>query len=137
MLEVDLIFVYDSDQVEVCPDFIASLWYKDIIHVLQHLQAPSGLYKTQARSLKLKAAKFCIIDIYLYWKDPGGVILNCLLEEEAKENMQEFHKGDCGGHLCWKTTAHKILRVGFYWPTFFADICSSFVRNTLDSLSPN
>jgi hypothetical protein len=35
---------------------------------------------------------------------------------------KEFHEGDCGGHLNWKTTANKILRVGFYWPTLFADV---------------
>ena len=99
MLDANLTYVYGSNKVEVCPNFIASLWYKDIIHVLQHLHAPSGLSKTQARSLKLKATKFCIIDRYLYWKDPRGVLLNCLLEEEAKEKMQQFHKGDCSGHL--------------------------------------
>ena len=48
------------------PDFIASSWYKDIIYVLQKLQAPPELVKTQARSVKLTAAKFCIIDEYLY-----------------------------------------------------------------------
>ena len=80
MLNADLTFVYGSDQVEVCPDFIASLWYKDVIHVLQHLQAPLGLSKTQARSLKLKDSKFYIIGRYLYWKNPWGVLLNCLLE---------------------------------------------------------
>lgn len=122
MSDVDLTSVFGSDQVEVCPYFIASLWYKDNIHVLQHLQAPYGLSKTQARSLKLKAAKFCIIDRYLYWKDPRGVLLNCLLDGESKEKMHEFHKGDCDGHLYWKTTTHKILRVGFYWSTLFADI---------------
>ena len=99
MLESNLTFVCDSDQVEVFLDSIASLWYKDIIHVLQHLQGSSGLSKTQARSLKLKAAKLCIIDKYLYWKDPGGVMLNCLLEEEAKEKMHKFHNRDCSGHL--------------------------------------
>jgi len=35
--------------------------------------------------------------------------------------LQEFHVGDCGGHLYWETTADKILRVGFYWPTLFSD----------------
>jgi hypothetical protein len=93
----------------------------DIIYGLQKLQSPLGLSKTQAGSIKIKATKFCIIDEYLYWKDPRGVLLNFLLEEEAKEKMQEFHKGYCGGHLYWKTTTHKILRDGFYWPTLFLD----------------
>ena len=75
------------------------MWYKDIIYVLQNLQALEGLSKTQSRTLKLKAVKFCIIDKYLYWKDLGGVLLNYLLEDEAKEKIDEFHKRDCAGHL--------------------------------------
>jgi len=31
-------------------------------------------------------------------------------------------KKDCGGHLYWKTTTYKLLRVGFYWPTLFSDV---------------
>jgi hypothetical protein len=36
--------------------------------------------------------------------------------------IREFHKGDCGGHHYWKTTAHKILREGYYWPNIFVDV---------------
>ena len=49
------------------------------------------------------------------------MLINFLEKKEAKEKIEEFHKGDCGGHLYWKTTTHKILRVGFYWPTLFVD----------------
>eukprot|EP00253_Pinus_taeda_P021285 PITA_21285 len=66
--------------------------------------------RNRSRTLKLKAAKFCILDSALFWKDPGGMLLNCLVEEEAKRVMEDFHRGDCGGHLFWKTTANKILR---------------------------
>ena len=103
-------------------DFVASPWYSDIIHVLQNLQAPAGLSKSRARSVKLKATKFCIINQYLYWKDLGGVLLNYLLENEAQCTVKEFHKGDCGGHHSWKVTANKILRAGYYWPTLFSDV---------------
>ena len=72
--------------------------------------------------IMIKAAHFFIFNEYLYWEDLGGVLLNCLLEKEAKEKIQDIHKGDCGGHLYWKTTTHKILRDGFYWLTLFLDI---------------
>eukprot|EP00253_Pinus_taeda_P008087 PITA_08087 len=36
--------------------------------------------------------------------------------------MEEFHAGDCGGHLYWKSTVDKILRAGYYWPTGFPDV---------------
>ena len=58
-------------KVQVMPDFSISPQYADIVFVLQNLQPPAGLSKSKARSMKLKAAKFCIIEWYLYWKDPG------------------------------------------------------------------
>ena len=101
-------------EVQVMPDFVVSPWYYDIVYGLQNLQAPAGLSKTRARSVKLKYAKFCILNQYLYWKDPSGILLNCLLENEAKKTMKEFHKGDGGGNHSWKVKTNNILRDGFY-----------------------
>jgi len=67
----------------------------------------------------LKASKYCILEGVFFWKDPGGVLLNCLVENEAKDVMRDFYKGDCGGHHFWNTIVKKILRDGFYWPTPF------------------
>jgi hypothetical protein len=58
----------------------------------------------------------------LYWKDPRGILLNCLLKDEADNVLQEFHAGECGGHLNWKVIANKILRARFYWPTLFVEV---------------
>ena len=73
-------------------DFTTSPWCSNIIHVLQNLQSLAGLSKIRERSVQLKAAKFCILNHYLYWKDPGGVLLNFLLENEAQHIVKEFHK---------------------------------------------
>ena len=54
-------------------------------------------------------------------------MLNCLLEVEAEKVIEEFHKGDCGGHHYWKATTNKILRAGYYWPTMFKDIYKRIV----------
>ena len=35
--------------------------------------------------------------------------------------MQELHDGLVRGHFRGNTTAHKILHVGYYWPTLFKD----------------
>jgi hypothetical protein len=120
---VDLSEGPQEEKVAQVPQrFVDSSWYTDIIYILENLQAPPGMSKTKVRFLKLKAVKFCVLDNSLYWKDPGGILLSCLLEDEAKRAIQEFHKGDCGGHHYWKTTMHKILRAGYYWPTLFADV---------------
>jgi hypothetical protein len=86
--------------------------------MLRNLKAPPVLRKTKARFLKLKEANFCILDYSLYWKDPGGILLNCLLEEPTERAIKEFHKGDCGGHHYWKTIMHKILMARFFGPIF-------------------
>ena len=61
--------------VQVMPNFSMYPWYSDLVYVLQNLQYPKGLSKTRERSVKLKSSKFCIMNQYLYWKDPGGVLL--------------------------------------------------------------
>jgi transposase InsO family protein len=43
--------------------------------------------------------------------------------QEADKIMVGFHSGLCRGHHFWKTTTHKILRAGYYWPTLFTDVC--------------
>ena len=72
--------------------------------------------------MKLKEVIFCILDNVLFWRDHSGILSNCLLKEEANKILEEFHVGDCGGHLYWKNTADNILRADFYWPTLFADV---------------
>ena len=125
---LDIIFIDAIDDQEematpqISEAFIDSLWYANIIFVLLNLQAPPGWSRTKARFLKMKSMKYCIIDNALFWKDNGGTLLNCLLKDKADKVMQEFHARDCGGHLYWKTTADKLLRAGFYWPTLFANV---------------
>jgi hypothetical protein len=98
-------------------------WYRDILYFLQELKPPDGMGKSKARALKLKVVRYCLIDQVLYWRDPLGVFLRCLNPQEAHKVMFDFHSGLCGGHHFWKTTAHKILRAGYYWPTLFTDVC--------------
>ena len=85
--------------IQVSEMFALSPWYSDIIYVLKNLSPPLGMTRNKARTLKLKAAKFCILSSALYWKDIGGILLNCLAEEEAKRVIEDFHRGECGGHL--------------------------------------
>jgi len=102
--------------------FLESPWYADISYVLLNLQARLGLSRTKKRFLKMKTSKFCILDGALFLKNHEGDLLHCLIKDEANKVLKEFHARDCGGHLYWKSNAHKIQRAGFYWPTLFADV---------------
>lgn len=62
-----------------------------------------------------------IVEGRLYWKDPVGILLLCLTEDEFTEAIKDYHEGLCGGHYSWKVIAHKILQARFYWPTLFGD----------------
>ena len=85
-------------EIQVMPSFSMSPWYSDIVYVLRNVQELAGLSKTRERSINLKSVKLSIPNEYLYWKDPRGILLNYLLEDEAQETIDEFHKGDYGGH---------------------------------------
>ena len=39
-----------------------------------------------------------ILNRSLYWKDPRGLLLNCVDEDDSHKIMYEMHKGVCGGH---------------------------------------
>ena len=74
----------DNSLIHVSEIFIHSPWYSNIVYVLQHLSPPTRMARNKSRTLKLRVAKFCIMNNALYWKGPGGMLLNCLVEEEAK-----------------------------------------------------
>ena len=76
--------------------------------------------------LRLKSASYQIIEGILFRKNYDGVLLRCLQKEDAKKVMTELHDGPAGGHFSGDTTAHKILRVGYYYPTLFKDAHANF-----------
>jgi len=109
---------------QVSPPLVGCTWYKDIIFFLQNLWPPDGMDKNKVKALKIKSIKYCLIDQVLYWKDPLGVLLICLDSQEAEKIEFHFHDNLCGGHHFWRTTAYKILRAGYFWPSLFTDVCA-------------
>jgi len=75
-------------------------------------------YKTK-RALRLKSNQYQLVDDVLFRKSYDLVLSRCLEKPEAERVMQEIHDGPAGGHFGGNTTTHKILHVGYYWPTLF------------------
>jgi hypothetical protein len=42
-------------------------------------------------------------------------------DDEFYGLLKAFHDGPCGGHFADKRTGHKILSMGYFWPTIFQD----------------
>jgi hypothetical protein len=62
----------------------------------------------------------------LFRRSADGMLLHCVNNEEAQKLLQETHGSSnfvihVGGHFSAKTTAFKIIRKGYYWPSIFCD----------------
>jgi len=68
---------------KILQKFSSSVWYHDIVSYLLTLQCPSEINPYKSRTLKSHAVNYCIIDGKLYWKDPLGFLLRCLVETET------------------------------------------------------
>ena len=73
-------------------------WYSTIAQFMLKLEVPPGLSSSQARIIKLRAAKYYIHENLLYWRDPSGIPLRCLDKEQSMEVMHQFHSNIYGGH---------------------------------------
>jgi hypothetical protein len=111
-----------TSAIRIEEKFASSDWYKNIVSYLLTLKCPSDLSPSKARMLKLHAVKYYISESQLYWKDPLGFMLVCLVESKTKKVISEFHEGVCRGHHAWRATTYKILRAGYYWPKFFSNV---------------
>eukprot|EP00253_Pinus_taeda_P025538 PITA_25538 len=84
---------------------------------------PTKLIKGQGLAKLMSETNFQALDINQLNDEPE------LATPQISENfmqspctMKEFHAGDYGGHLYWKSTTDKILRAGYYWPSLFVDV---------------
>jgi hypothetical protein len=71
--------------------------------------------------LRLKSASFYLVNGILFRQSFDDVLMHCLEKDEAKKILLELHAGEAGGHFGGDTAAHKVLKVGYYWPTLFRD----------------
>jgi hypothetical protein len=104
-----------------CAQNSVSPWYDDIKFCLEHGSGPRHLDPTKRRVLRLKSASFHLVNGILLRQNFDGVLMRCLEKDEAEKVLLELHAGEAGGNFGGDTTAHKVLRVGYYWPTLFRD----------------
>jgi hypothetical protein len=120
-----------SDQSLIyCTQNPVSLWYDDIRFCLEHGSTPCHLNLAKRRELRLKSASFHLVNSILFRQSYDGVLMRCLEKDEAEKVLLKLHAGEAGGHFGGDTTAHKVLRDIYYWPTLFRDahaLCHKFI----------
>ena len=77
--------------------------------------------KKAARKLKVQAARFVLIKDLLYKRGFSYLHLRCLIPEEADYVMQTVHEEVCRNHSKSRSLVHKLIQVGYYWPTMQKD----------------
>ena len=89
--------------------------------------------------------KFLIVDNTLYHRGVDSILRHFLTHEEDEVVLNDCHGGACGGHLYGLSTAQKILRVGYFWPSIFKDCvdvvkrcqpCQVFAHNMCSKPAP-
>ena len=116
--------MYQSDHV---PQQRSPSWYSDISGYLAQGILDPALTSRQKRVIGLKYASYQLIQGKLFKKHYDGVMLRCLDHDEAQKILIEMHDRPAGGHFSGDTTAHNIMRAGYYWPTLFGD-AHAYVR---------
>ena len=97
-----------------------SNWTVPLISYLNNGMLPDG--KDATRKLKVQASRFVLIKDVLYKRDFSRPYLRCLVPEEAEYIMREVHEGICGNHSRVRSLVHKLIKIGYYWPTMQKDV---------------
>ena len=73
--------------------------------------------RDEAKKLRIKSAKYVIIDEVLYKRGFSQPYLRCLVPNEANYVLREVHERAYGNHSRARAFVHKVVHAGYYWPT--------------------
>eukprot|EP00253_Pinus_taeda_P008569 PITA_08569 len=104
-----------------------SPWYADITDYLVAGKLPSHLSHREKRKIIQRSARYSWISGCLFHTGLDQEIWICIREDEVYDILKACHDGPCGGHFADKRTTHKVLRMGYYWPSLFKD-AKKYVR---------
>ena len=99
-------------------------WMTPIFGYLKEGKLPQG--RDEARKLRIKSARYVLMDKVLYKRGFSQPYLRCLAPDEANYILREVHEGACGNHSEARTLVHKVVHAGYYWPTIQSDAKAYF-----------
>ena len=87
-------------------------WMTPIIDYLKEGKLPQG--RDEAHKLRIKSARYVLMDEVLYKRGFSQPYLRCLAPDEANYVLREVHEGACGNHSGARSLVHKVVRAGYY-----------------------
>ena len=94
-------------------------WMTPIVSYLKDGRLPEE--KDEARKLRVRSARYVLMDEVLYKRGFSQPYLRCLASNKANYILRKVHEGACGNHLGARSLVHKVIRAGYYWPNMQAD----------------
>ena len=83
-----------------------------IISYLKDGKLPKG--KDEAKKLRVKSARYLLMDEVLYKRGFSQPCLRCLAPDEANYILKEIYEGACGNHSRARSLVHKVVCAGHY-----------------------
>lgn len=77
--------------------------------------------QVEASKLMREAAKYTVVVGMLYKRGFSAPLLRCLEPGQVDYVLREVHEGVCGTHIGDRALASKVVRTGYFWPTFQAN----------------
>ena len=90
-----------------------------IVLYLKDGKLPEG--KDEAKKLRVRAARYVLMDKVLYKRGFSQPYLRCLAPDGTNYVLREVHEGAYGNHSGARSLIHKVVCAGYYWPTVQAD----------------
>ena len=100
------------------------LWYSYIVEFLSIQTFPSSLDWNERRKIQVNNTNFALIANKLYQRGIDGIFRRCVDYTEILAILEACQDSACEGHFSGRFTRQKILCVGYYWPTLFADVAA-------------
>ena len=105
-------YVPSIDLLEVQQIEDKESWMTPIVSYLKNGKLPEG--KDEAKKLRIRAARYVLIDEVLYKRGFSQPYIRCLDPHEANYVLREIHEGACGNHSGARSHIHKVVRAGYY-----------------------
>ena len=87
-------------------------WMAPIISYLKDGILPEG--KDEARRLRVRSARYALLNDVLYKRGFSQPYLRCLSPDEVNYVLREVHERACENHSGARSLIHKVVCVGYY-----------------------
>ncbi|KAL3699620.1 hypothetical protein R1sor_017642 [Riccia sorocarpa] len=125
--EINCDFPNENLYVVTIEDITGS-WYEEIWRFLLTQEYSRLMNQEQKRVFLRKVTTFEIVNDKLFKLGMDEVYRRCLEKPEVNRIIQLLHSRDTGGHFGIQTTARKIIKAAYWWPTLYRDVADYVKR---------